>query len=164
LGDAPGDRFGQTLLRCPDLTGDDVADWLVGAPTLSGPGDGSLPEVPDLAGGVYFLPSEALADKEGRHRARDLGTLWWGASSAERAGTSATCDQDLDGDATPDLMIGSPWHGAADAGAVYVISGGALPPSGPLDDVASRVLVGPYSRGWFGAALAAADLDADGHA
>lgn len=155
-GVQPGDRFGDRMALCGDLTGDGLPDLLVTAPWLAA---GPLwPDVPPLAGGIVLVRSEVVAVAGGVVTADALGPVWWGEATGDRAGAGLACTEDLTGDGVLDIAIGAPWHGDT-RGRVYVISGHELPPSGSLADVAAITIDGPSGQEWFGASLAALEID-----
>jgi hypothetical protein len=167
-GLSPGDRLGSALRSCPDLTGDDRPEWLTTSPSLSAPD--SDHDIADRAGGAWLITSETLGRVTGVASPWDVGMAWWGAEIGAGAGTAATCADDLTGDGVADIVLGAPWQGADDAGAIYIIDGSRLQSasnplvSGSLAEVADLVLPGPWAGAWLGAALDTGDLDADGTA
>ena len=83
---------------------------------------------PAAASAAIPLDLSAYADSaltfHGASSARPADDLWTG----ESAGTSVAGDCDVDGDGTPDLVVGAPLAtvgSLADAGRVYVVPGGA---------------------------------------
>jgi len=176
-GDHTADRFGTQWRTCPDLTGDGVPDLLVSAPWYNptewsdtGDDTGVLVGPAPLAGAVYLVRSEALAKQSGGDiTARSVSTMWWGEQRGEQAGSSLLCDADHDGDGVADIVIGAPLfdspNNLTDAGRVYILSGAALPDSGPLSQVSSVRIDGDRYEGWLGSSSAALDVDpADGEA
>jgi hypothetical protein len=148
----PGDNMGNEIASVGDLDGDDVPDYLMGAPSgldgekVNGPGraflfsgaDGTL---------IHEWAGEALGDRLGRAVA--------GAGNVTEDGVG-----DIDGDGVPDVLISAPFHDSAgtDAGRVYVYSGADL-------DKTIHVLDGRAAREEFGHGLGGlGDLDDDGRA
>ena len=110
VGEAPGDRFGDSVAPAGDVNGDGYDDLIVGALYANG-GTGIAyvfyggPIVDDLPDLVFR--GEANGDRFGYHQA--VG----GAG-------------DFDGDGYDDLLVGGAFHDAAgtDAGRAYVFLGG----------------------------------------
>ncbi|MCO4746674.1 MAG: FG-GAP repeat protein [Proteobacteria bacterium] len=156
-GASPADRLGETLVACPDLTGDGLPDLLVGAPRMSHAADSGLGT---RAGGVFLLPSEAeLVGELSYAEWSEQAILWSSAESGAAVGSAVACGGDLTGDGVPDIAIGAPGAGDTREGAVWVLSGADLPPAGALD---TPTTVGSAAHSWLGTALAIGDLDADG--
>ncbi|MCB9677042.1 MAG: FG-GAP repeat protein [Alphaproteobacteria bacterium] len=162
VGATPADGLGSLLVACGDVTGDGRVDLAVAAPWFAQPSAGwdGGSDVPGLAGAVWLLPSEALVAAGDVEHPWEIGPTWWGSERGAGVGRAMVCDRDLTGDGHPDLAIGAPFAGDADAGRVYVVTG--TDASGPLVDVLPHTQV-PDARaaGWFGAALATRE-DADG--
>lgn len=153
VGPGPGDRLGQTMVVCPDLSGDGAPDLVVAAPGLTAEGR-------SRAGGVFVLPSQEqfsgiLQFSEWRSQA----VLWHAEEAGAAAGTALACGEDLTGDGVPDIVIGAPGLGEQRQGGVFVISGASPPPSGPLP---APTRVGSREDSWLGSSLAVGDMDGDG--
>ncbi len=166
-GGTTGDRLGEHLEICADLTGDGRPEILVSMPWFTTPTDPLFRglEVPDLAGGVVMLTSEALLAATGVVSAWDLGPVWWGVRVGDGAGLALACDHDLDGDGVADVAIGAPWHEPNDSddnhGRVYVLGGAALPPTGPLDADSMLTVIDGEPGEWLGLSLAMLELDGE---
>jgi len=146
-GDDQDDALGCALSAAGDLTGDGLADLIVGAPGLDGGGA--------EAGGVWIftgpLDAGAFADE----------ALIAGESAGDLGGTAIATGLDVDGDGQDDLLVGAPGLGSG-AGAAYL----ALGPVAPGADlgVADAVLRGQSAGDAAGSALAGCgDLDGDGY-
>jgi hypothetical protein len=163
--EAPAAKFGSRLFPCADLEGDGIADLAVSAPWYADP---AIPSVPPLSGGITLLLSSMLATAEapeGIVFAGSVGRTWWGVEEGESAGDAVSCDTDLDGDGSVDLVVGAPYAGSIGSGTeasgrLYVLSTGALLPPGDLalDEVAHTIIDGQTEE-WFGSTLATMQLD-----
>lgn len=161
LGTSDGDRFGEDLAFCSDLTGDKLPELLVSAPWLRAP-DGTDLTVPALAGAIYLLPSERYSVLTGVVDAWSEAVVLWGDEPGEGAGTAIFCG-DLENNGTDEIVIGSPW--AQDGrGRISIIDdpvGEDMPASGALSEIARVQLRGSEAGEWFGAALAALPYGSD---
>ncbi len=166
-GWAAGDRLGDALMDCGDLTGDGLSEVLVGVPGWSGAP--RLAGASALAGAVLLVRSDT-----GDGDLWDAGPVWWGPEGGSALGRAVACDADLDGDGVHDVVVGAPFGGLDDRGLVYLVSGAALAGTAPTDatfgagasgsiaDVASRSYTGSIPFGWAGSAFAAVDLTGSG--
>ncbi|MBX2797609.1 MAG: FG-GAP repeat protein [Myxococcales bacterium] len=153
LGASAADRIGTHITACSDLTGDGVAEILVGAPWFTTPTTASWPlddeqDIPALAGAVFLLESERVATASGVVFPWELGRVWWGESSGDGLGQALACDTDL--------YLGAPFHDGT-RGRVYRLSGDDLPDSGPIPAEAA-LFDGPEPDAWFGASLTVLDF------
>jgi phosphodiesterase/alkaline phosphatase D-like protein len=155
-GTEAGDQFGKAV-AAGDVSGDGVADLVVGAPN----------EAPNAepAGGTFFvLPGGAAGLTGGYYRIQENGG---GGTEAGDAFGAALAVADFNGDGVADIAVGTPNEapGSSPAGGVvFVFRGvrGAVPTGYFLTQVAGG---GTTEAGdGFGAALAAADTDRDGYA
>ena len=160
VGRTAADELGTSMLACPDWTGDGLGEVLVAAPRFAASAaEPTVMPVPNLAGAVFLLTSEALAGRTGTVSITEIGRGWWGEEIGHGAGTGIACDE-------AGIYVGAPWvrpevpTGDANAaqGRVYVLPVDPIAEPGRLDEVASAVLEGPTPDGWFGTALAALDL------
>lgn len=157
-GESPGGRLGSALAVCPDIDGDGLEEWMTAATRDS--------SAEAMSGQIVLALSTDLAEQPNQLGIGALQTRWTGSDLAELAGHSLSCSHDLDGDATPDLLIGTPYaDGSADedaVGAVHLISGAALPEQGALNSLSSpRIQLGE-ANDWFGWSIATGDIDGDG--
>jgi hypothetical protein len=142
-----GDGFG-TALAGADLNADGYGDIVIGAPGYDGAGGLE-------AGGVFVF----YGTPDGLPAAADL-VIDGGQAGA--AFGSALAVGDVNGDGSPDLLVGAPVHdtNAAEDGAAFLFLGG---PSGP-DAVADWSAAGEIFDAAFGAAVAmAGDVNGDGY-
>ncbi len=149
FGEAYQDDVGASVLGNVDLNGDGVGDVVVGAPNVEFTGSYTFD------GGVYAW----LGPVSGNHVISAADIVLSGNRNAAGADLGSG---DVDGDGTPDLVIGA--HGddsrGAGAGAAYVTVGTLA--SGALDDLAFK-LFGSTDADAAGAAVdCAGDTDGDG--
>ena len=152
-GEAAEDRAGIAMAGVTDLTGDGYADLAIGAPNS----DEAHPD----AGTVYLV--EGAAGLVGGPL-REVPLRLHGASTEDGAGASLDAGSDVDGDGTPDLCIGAPRAALTgpDAGAAYLVWGGAGITTGDLDAAAVRLLGEDWGDFAGGAVAGIGDFDADG--
>lgn len=134
-GTTPSSNFGASVAGTPDIDGDGVAEILFGAPN-------------DLAGSA-FLYSGGNGP---------LLFQWTGAQTNDELGRSVTALSDVNGDGTPDLLIGAPfadYAGLSSAGTANLYSGAT--------GLLLEQFGGDESGDSFGYSVASAgDLDQDG--
>ena len=157
-GESAGGQFGAALEVCPDMDGDGVSEWVASATR-----DESRAR---LGGQVVLARSGDLEGQTEQLGVSALTTRWDGIDLGGLAGHALNCREDLDGDDTADIVVGSPFADDADAldavGAVYVVSGAAPPSPGDLSEVATLTLQLGEANDWFGWSVATGDLDDDG--
>lgn len=137
--------FGREVTGTPDLDGDGVADYAVGAP-YTGPWAGGYVKVYSGATGtVLFTLSKATT------------------GAYERFGAAISAGGDVDGDGTPDLAIGAPGR-YGNWGRVEIWSGatGQLLESRNSPATPPQALVGPRGEHYGNALAWLGDLDGDG--
>ncbi len=139
-GENRGDRAGAAVSGGGDLTGDGVADLLVGAP-----GSGS-------EGGAWILSGGARGEED-----LEVAEARLEGVAGAYAGAAVAGPGDLDGDGMSDVVVSAPGASGSDYGRVYL---GFGPFSGDirLDDMGVSVR-GAYR---VGTALAFGDLSGDG--
>jgi hypothetical protein len=151
-GATPNDQLGSALATCGDLTGDGLAEVLVGAPMFGQP-DRAVPwidVIPPLAGALFLVRSGTVDNRVGTFLPWEVGTTWFAPTSGAGLGTAQACDRDLDGDKAVDVLAGAPYADDG-AGRMYVLDGAALPADGSLSGV--PYLVGEAPGDWFGASV-----------
>ncbi len=152
----PGDRFGAAL-AIGDVTGDGIADLIVGAPGEaigSRNGAGLVHVIPGSRGGLTGSGSWVLVQGDG------LG----GTAEADDHVGAAVATGDVDGDGRHDVVIGVPGedvYGRSDAGAVHVAPRG-LPGGDSLLFQGSGLPGASETGDLIGQAVHVADLDGDG--
>jgi len=118
-GTARGDVAGVAVAGVGDLTGDGIADFVVGAPGYDPAG------VAD-AGGAFFFAGSAAGFPSTGDLPSVAAWVYVGASEGEEAGAAVCGLGDFDGDSVDDLAIGAPGRdfGSLErAGGVYVVRG-----------------------------------------
>ncbi|MDP2314837.1 MAG: MopE-related protein [Pseudomonadota bacterium] len=149
VGEDASDYAGYELARGDDLDGDGYADIVLSA---VGDDDGGAD-----AGALYVVrgPVVGSLDLSLADAKRSTGTAAWGSYLPLAVG------EDLDGDAVPDILFGTPemTFGGRDAGGAYVWSGDI---AGAGDDADSLVtFVGEDTYDYAGQTVAMSDLDGD---
>ncbi len=142
-GVAISEEAGTSVAPAGDIDGDGLGDLLVGAP---GP--------THAAGLVYLVTDLATADLALAH------TIFTGAYSGA-LGTSVAGGGDVDGDGTPDLVLGEPFDAFTGAsGAVHVVLD--IPTGTVTLDDADASLQGTTASNTGGAVHLLGDADGDG--
>ncbi len=145
-GAQAGEAFGTGLSGAGDVNGDGYDDLAIGAPGFDG-GSGAVGRVVLHLGAATGLASTAAAQAVGDQPGAEFGTCVAAAG-------------DVDGDGLADLFVGAPARDETfiDQGRGHVFLGSASAPlAGP-----AWSLDGASAGERFGAAAAAADVDADG--
>ena len=119
VGEESSDYTGLSVASAGDLDGDGMAEVLVGAP---GQDRGALD-----AGAVYGLWATQLVGC-GQRDLSEAGFVLLGEAPGDSVGLAMEGMEDIDSDGVPDLLVGVDRQdsGGEEAGAVYVVSGGAL--------------------------------------
>ncbi len=139
-------RYGKALASLPDRNGDGRDELLVGVPRSF--------EAAVWGGAVLLFDGAAVPDT-----VPDLVLL--GQNAGDEFGSSLSAGSDLDGDGTPDILVGAPLANPAflvDAGRAYLFGS-----SGGLDAVPDLTWSGTHTREHLGRAVASGfDWDGDG--
>jgi len=114
-GDSDKGEFGYTLAILGDVNGDDISDFIVGAPFADSNRGNAF-----IFYGSSILPSQMVAS--------DAGITIVGDSTGDQFGFSVNGGGDLDGNGIGDLVIGADKAGnAGEGGSAYVFFGEFLP-------------------------------------
>ncbi len=135
-GKSSNDRIGASVAGGGDLNGDGYADIVIGAPKTNAPGSdsGAAYVVYGAASSGNAVRSLELASStnptglDGRNGYRIDGIL-----DRDRLGNSVALLGDVDGNGYGDLLLGAPLNdtAASDAGAAYLVFGGAPATNAP---------------------------------
>lgn len=153
IGATTGARLGEWVAAA-DLDGDGVDELILSAPGADGG-----------AGSVWIFDARGIAAGATRDLALETAPIRLDGAPGDGFGIGLAAT-DLNGDGAAELLIGAPGkNGPAgdriDAGAVYLVFGGAAIPT----DLAGASLIhGATAGGALGIGLAAADFDGDGAA
>jgi hypothetical protein len=116
------DRLGASLALAGDVNGDGRADLLLGAPTASNTGRIE-------SGSAYVVFGRATPGDLDLASLGDQGFRMDGAQVYYDAGESVASAGDFNGDARPDIVVGSPAssYGSTRSGSAYVVYGFGKP-------------------------------------
>lgn len=116
------DRLGASLALAGDVNGDGRADLLLGAPTASNTGRIE-------SGSAYVVYGTATPGDVDLASLGDQGFRMDGAQVYYDAGASVASAGDFNGDARPDIVVGSPAssYGSTRSGSAYVVYGFGKP-------------------------------------
>ncbi|MCC6675988.1 MAG: FG-GAP repeat protein [Phycisphaerales bacterium] len=128
--------FGLALASIGDVNGDGVNDLAVGSPRFDADDDGTA----DKHGGVWIYSGADGAELRSIIGTGDADELGWVIVGAG----------DVNGDETPDFIVGAPGAGPAGEGQAVVYSG--------ADGAVLRTFTGAAAGDRFGQAIAARDL------
>ncbi|MCU0781796.1 MAG: FG-GAP-like repeat-containing protein, partial [Akkermansiaceae bacterium] len=161
----PGDSFGMSLCA-GNFNGDGRADLAVGVPGEDLPGTANAGAVQIYHGGAAALIPAAFVTQDGLSTGGDIDSE---PEEGDAFGT-ALASGDFNGDGRDDLAVSAPLDNSGvheDFGRVHVLFGTASG-LGDSGNWSVNPLLGPgglvQTGTNFGEALAAADLDGDGHA
>jgi hypothetical protein len=146
--ETPLDEFGTSVASAGDTNGDGLDDLLVGARHSN---------ITALEAGSAYLFETPHTDVIS---AADADARMHGMVGGDKAGVSVAGGGDVNGDGTPDLLVGAPF--TAVGGTAYLVSGRS---SGELDLADGLAVLDGESVGErAGYSLALTDLDLDGFA
>lgn len=170
VGAESDDRFGVSLAT-GDVTGDGIADIIIGAPRAAG-----LPDARALAGRIYVIyGGPHLVPGTRRDMAGIVAPgadlIIFGAEAGDHLGSSLALT-DLTGDGIEDIVAASanasPQGTRFLAGTIYALFGGRTMTSGQFRDLAAAppqgadlVILGPSVLGFFGFQVAVGDVNGD---
>ncbi len=124
FGEAADDRAGHSVSSAGsgDVTCDEFADLLVGAPGND--------EAGDDAGAAYLVVGGD--DVNAVQNLSDAEAKLLGEEAGDEAGRAVTDLGDVTGDGNEDVMVGAPFHDEhPDVGAAYIVAGVCPPPTTP---------------------------------
>ncbi len=142
-----GERLGTAFAAAGDLDGDGFQDWVVGAPGYDDAG------VPDRGRVLVYL-----GDGSGTPKSTP-DVIYVGTGAQEFAGGAVAAGRDVDGDGSPDIVVGAEQHDGVAAfgpGKVYLVhfNPAAIGSTVVLGDVAAAVFTGKAVGDRAGHALA----------
>lgn len=147
-GTFANESLGVSVASAGDVSGDGIADIVVGAPRfpLNGNGTGRAY--------VFYGPIEGVIS------AANADAILFGESLNDSFGFSVAAG-DVDGDAVSDVVVGADQLFTNNGkGKAYVFYG---PLSGPIQAAnAGAILLGEAAKGLFGTSVAAGDVNGDG--
>ncbi len=127
IGEASWDRAGVSVAGAGDVNGDGYDDMLVGAVGSSGGAS--------TAGAAYLILGNATLNGGSLNGSGgDSIYRYTGESFLDAAGTRVSGAGDVNGDGYADMLVGASGDddSGSDAGAAYLVMGGASPASGSL--------------------------------
>ncbi|MFT4626299.1 MAG: hypothetical protein ACI8PZ_004976 [Myxococcota bacterium] len=152
VGESRGDLAGVSVAGVGDVSGDGLADVLIGARYDDEGGED--------AGAAYLVLGPG---PRGTGRLGEAPAKLVGEAPGDWAGIHVGTGGDLTGDGVPDLVVGASFDdtGSEDAGATYVVAGPALGTLS-LDSAAKRWGEAPFDEASRG--VGGGDVDGDGRA
>lgn len=121
---ASGERSGSAIAAAGDVNGDNVGDFIIGAPNAAPNGAGSGSSYLVFGRTPPFMNSDDPTQLNGSN-----GFRIDGAAAGDQSGYSVSSAGDINGDGIDDLAIGAPRvdSNGTDSGAVYVVFGKNTP-------------------------------------
>ncbi|MBM4368417.1 MAG: FG-GAP repeat protein [Deltaproteobacteria bacterium] len=135
-----------------DVNGDGLGDLLIGMPFAN--------RGAPWAGAAYLVLGSATPSSS---TLGEVGAIFAGEGQGDAAGYAVSTAGDIDADGLDDLVVGAPWHenGDGTVGAIYLVRGAPVVPSGSL--ALARAVYRP-GTGLVGNGLSAAgDANGDGY-
>lgn len=143
-----GYAFGTSIAMLPDMNGDGVTDFAVGAPGID-----YAPSGTD-SGAIYLINGASHFQH----------SVIWGNGAGQRFGSCMSAVGDVTGDGKFELAVGAPGLYGFVAGSVSILDGAGLVSSVFSNTIASQISVGSSSgEAGFGTSVASGfDFDGDG--
>ena len=162
-GDGSGDLFGQTVIHTPDMDGDGLDDWVIGAPGRDNSYTDDLGhDVTNAEAGRVWIVFNQFRDADGALNAGEVATTTiTGASETLFTGWRLCSGGDHDGDGLADLVVGTLDQSANFGGELLLFT--HLPASaGITTGAAAGAWIADHPFAYAGTGLACGDPDQDG--
>ena len=140
IGESAGDQAGHSLAAAGDINGDGVPELMIGAPgALSATGAAYVISVADLAAADAADGETDGVASLGNIAGQDNSWKIIGEGAGDNAGASVGAAGDLNGDGSPELLVGAMSHDGM-RGALYVIPPKELAGADEADGIADGVV------------------------